>query len=194
MIVMFIFTVEAIILFFFGRFVYSFIRSVKLQTQFTTRLKNLCERKGYKCEVERGVVSTALFMASNTDICVKTEKKEYRIRVMPCLYPKKSYHFATVEHLVSWYPQVIKMISKKAESFYNGFTSYRYCPKLMLTEKQDARIENILLFDPAPFNLTKANDHGFHVPVEDGDEIGPYKAYRANAFLEMISNPAQSIE
>ncbi|MBQ1213314.1 MAG: hypothetical protein IIX69_07865 [Clostridia bacterium] len=194
MIVMFIFTVEAIILFFFGRFVYSFIRSVKLQTQFTARLKTLCERKGYECEVKRGVVSTALFMASNTDICVKTEKNEYHIRVMPCLYPKKSYHFATVEHVVSWYPQLIKIISKKAESFYNGFTSYRYCPKLLITEVKDVRIENILLFDPAPFNLTKANEHGFHIPVEDGDSIGSYKAYRAKAFLELLGTPAQSAE
>ena len=65
---------------------------------------------------------------------------------------------------------------------------------LKIDEPDTEKVENILIFDPEPFNLTKANEHGFHIPVEDGDSIGLYKAYRAKAFLELLGTPAQSAE
>ncbi len=194
MIVMFIFTVEAIILFFLIRFAYSMIRAFLIKSDTISKLNALCSRKGYKTERHRGMLATMLTMSKKTDMTVKTPDKEYRIRFVTCIYPKKSYHFATVEHVVTWFPQVVKMISKKAESFYNGFTSYRYCPRLKISDSEDEKVENILIFDPSPFALTKANEHGFHIPVEDGDEIGPYKAYRAKGFLEMLSTPEHSID
>ena len=86
------------------------------------------------------------------------------------------------------------MISKKSDSFYKIFTSYRYCPMLKIDEPDTEKVENILIFDPEPFALTKANEHGFHIPVDDGDKIGPYTAYRAKAFLEMLGTPAQIAE
>ncbi len=194
MIVMFIFTVEAILWFFLIRFIYSFIRAFKIISDTLKKLEAVCDRRGYKLEKHRGIASMILFMPKETDVTIKGQDKEYRIRTISCLYTKKSYHFATVEHIVTWYPQIIKILFKKAESFYNGFTSYRYCPRLKLNETEDDKVENILLFDPSPFELTTANEHGFHIAVEDGDAIGPYKAYRAKAFLEMLGAPAQSIE
>lgn len=194
MIVMFIFTVEGIILFFLIRFVYAMIRAFFIKRETLSKLNALCKRKGYKTERHRGMLATMLTMPKKTDMTVRTPEKEYRIRFITCRYRFKSYHFATVEHIVTWFPQVIKMISKKSESFYNGFTSYRYCPMLKIDEPDTEKVENILIFDPEPFNLTKANEHGFHIPVEDGDSIGLYKAYRAKAFLELLGTPAQSAE
>ena len=194
MIVMFIFTVEGIILFFLIRFVYSMLRAFFIKRETLSKLNALCKRKGYKTERHRGMLSTMLTMPKKTDMTVRTPEKEYRIRFITCRYRFKSYHFATVEHIVTWFPQVIKMISKKSDSFYKIFTSYRYCPRLRINESEDERVENILIFDPSPLELTKANEHGFHIPVEDGDKIGPYTAYRAKAFLVMLSTSVQSIE
>ena len=168
------------------KILFNFIRAVVLRVSFYTRLKILCEDKGYEITKKRGIFASFFRITKNADFTVQARGERYSVRIITCFAHKRAYHFINDRYYVQFarFGYVLPMSS--------GINKIRFFEKLKklpeLNADEGENIKQILLLNPSPMEVFQLEGGRMKKSlVVDGAVMYGWQVYGAGGFLKMLN-------
>lgn len=165
---------------------YNLVRAVILRLAFLKKLASLCKRKGYKVQKTRLWFASFFAYSEKPDRIVLCDSIRYNIRFITCRARKRFYYFVNSNYYIRIAKMIVALPAARIASEYNPFIKFGYIPPLD-SEYTDGEAQTILLFNPAPVEITARNSSGTgKIIIGNGDTLDGCLAFNGNGFINFL--------
>ena len=181
--------ITAVVLFFLGRALWHRIRTIRVRVKFEKRLREVCDRKGYRLTRYRNGFASFFSVGHEPDFSVKAKDKDYCVRFVTTLKRNRYYHFANEEYAASFTRLSYALpMAKKFEELELG-DKFHHFPPIELPRELEGRdnVECVMLFNPVPIGISLAqNDTQEGGIVGNCGKIGRFTIYDGRSFCDLL--------
>jgi hypothetical protein len=163
-----------------ARFIRAFCMRVKLMRQ----IKELCKQRDFHLKTHRNPFLSFLYKGKRFDFTIETPQKTYVVKLITCFSKIKIYHFIDEESYVTYFKTfiVLPMATKVTEGVH--WSCYHRFPRLEKAEGDN--VTHVLLFNPAPNDITYIDKKGLTQIAGNDTVIGDLQLFNGKGFLNAI--------
>ncbi len=167
---------------------FNYMRAFVKRLLFMAKLKKMARGKHWTVRFTRSPFASFFRYSKKPDIVLLTDDTEFVIRYVTAISRKRQYHFASEEHLVTYAQTAYALPMAVKTSEMNGNLKYFHLPELTPLPDPTAgrRRVHVLLFNPAPVNITYINEGGRQEIAGDTSRIGGWTTCGASGFFRFI--------
>lgn len=165
---------------------YNLIRAIILRLVFLAKLNSLCKKRGYKALKTRLWFASFFAYSNKPDRVVICDGKNINIRFITCRARKRFYYFVNSNYYIRCAKIIVALPAARVASESTPFIKFRYIPPLD-KKYTVGDVKNILLFSPAPVEITARNSSGTgKVAIGNGSELDGCLAFNGNGFIDSL--------